>query len=74
MGPAVSEMRSERSSLVLCPLLPKPALGFSLEGGSSGWHKWFATYQETTGLGSPCTRMLIMTSCPSLTDWSMSET
>lgn len=33
-----------------------------------------ATYQETTGLGSPSTRMLMVTSWPSLTDWSIRET
>lgn len=47
--------------------------GQAWEGAAGRW-SLAATHQETTGLGSPCTRMLMVTSWPSLTDWSIRET
>lgn len=61
-----------KESILLHPKKPHSATPGAGEAGR--WWPVATTHQETTGLGSPCTRMLMVTSWPSLTDWSISDT
>lgn len=68
-GPGMRPLGRSQASpqMAPCPLTRGQA---SVEEACRG----AATHQETTGFGSPSTRMLMVTSWPSLTDWSISET
>lgn len=68
-GPGMRPLGRSQASPQMAPC-PLPRGQASAEETYRG----AATHQETTGFGSPSTRMLMVTSWPSLTDWSISET